>query len=85
MADHHTEHGWLETSDPHPPDVSPQDARALAILRQSWGDRYQVLYVQSAEQHWQAARIGSSADYTLRSDTAEQLNESIGADARSWD
>lgn len=84
MADHHPEQGWLKTSDPRPPGMSPQDATALAILRQSWGDRYRVNYVQNAE-HWQAARIGSSGRYSVKSDTAEGLNEAIGADSRAWD
>jgi hypothetical protein len=65
--------------------MSPQDATALAILRQSWGDRYRVNYVQNAEQHWQAARVGSSGRYSVKSGTAEGLNESIGADSRAWD
>jgi hypothetical protein len=83
MADHHTEHGRPEATDPRPPDMSRADATALAILRQSWSDRYRVNYVQNAEQHWQAARVGSSARYSLKSDTAEGLNEAIGADSRS--
>jgi hypothetical protein len=39
---------------------------------------------RSGFQHWQAARIGSSATFDITADTPEELNNKLGENYRQW-
>jgi|HubBroStandDraft_6_1064221.scaffolds.fasta_scaffold481852_1 hypothetical protein len=68
------------------PGMSRENASALFDLKARWGDRYLVAIGRdgSGVQHWQAARIGSSATFDITADTPEQLNNKLGENYRQW-
>jgi hypothetical protein len=86
MADHHTEEGVWSTAappqaSPRPHGMSQEEASSLFNLRLTWEGRYQVSFTKGT---WQAARVGSSGDFSLTADTAEQLGQEIREDSRAW-
>lgn len=58
---------------------------ALRILARNWGTRYLVTVARfKGVQHWEAARIGSKATFSIEADTPEDLNEQLGEDNSKW-
>jgi hypothetical protein len=62
--------------------MSQANEDALAILQRDWGTRYLVSITRppGGDLTWQAARIGTTATFSLTADTPEDLNAQMAKD-----